>query len=53
MIFDKGVADAYLSFMEGVGVGINLSKSVISPKGTTLEFAKKTIHNQIDVSGLS
>lgn len=53
MIFDKGVADAYLAFMGRIGVGINLSKSVISPKGSTLEFAKKTIHNSNDVSGLS
>jgi hypothetical protein len=52
-IFDKKVADQYLEVMRQLGVGINLSKSVISPTGSTIEFAKKTVNNETDVSGLS
>ena len=33
----------YLSVMKTLGVEIGLAKSVISPKGKGLEFAKKTI----------
>ena len=40
----------YLSVMKTLGVEIGLAKSVISPKGKGLEFAKKTILGGIDVS---
>jgi hypothetical protein len=38
--------------MKDLGVEINLSKSVISPKGNVIEFAKKTYLNGINVSSL-
>jgi hypothetical protein len=36
--------------MTDLGVAINLSKSVISPTGEVVEFAKKTYLNGINVS---
>jgi len=42
VIFDKKVADSYLAVMQGLGVGINLAKSVISEKKEVFEFAKVT-----------
>jgi hypothetical protein len=36
--------------MTDLGVAINLSKSVISPNGEVVEFAKKTYLNGINVS---
>jgi hypothetical protein len=42
VIFDKEVADSYLSVMERLGVGINLAKSVIAEKKPVFEFAKVT-----------
>lgn len=38
--------------MEFLGVPINLSKSVIA-NNETVEFAKVTLHNGVDVSALS
>jgi hypothetical protein len=52
-IFDKGVALTYLAIMRGLGVTVNESKSVISPKGTVVEFAKRLSLNGIDVSAIS
>lgn len=43
VIFDKLVADQYLIIMSDLGVEINLSKSIISPRGLALEFAKRTV----------
>jgi hypothetical protein len=53
VIFDKNIADEYLKVMKALDVGINLSKSLISENLETLEFAKRTSFNGIDVSGLS
>jgi len=36
--------------MEGLGVDINLGKSIISPSSLGLEFAKKTLFKGQDVS---
>jgi len=52
VIFDEKVAMRYLELMEIFGVPINLSKSVIS-NNETVEFAKVTMHNGVDVSALS
>lgn len=51
MIFDEDVAIAYLDIMSKLGVGINLSKSVIA-SNETFEFAKVTGHNGKNVSAL-
>jgi len=50
IIWDKLVADKYLETMKILGLEINLSKSVLSPKGIGLEFAKRTLINGTDVS---
>lgn len=53
VITDKHVAHSYLRLMESIGVGINLSKSILSPLGKGLEFAKRTFIDGIDVSPIS
>lgn len=53
VIGHRAVAKSYLSLMDEIGVGINLSKSVLSYKGTGLEFAKRTIIDGIDCSPIS
>jgi hypothetical protein len=53
VIFDKKLSTAYHRLMtSGLGVEINLSKSLISPQGNAFEFAKKTIWFTDDVSGI-
>lgn len=52
ILFEKSVADQYLSVMKGLGVGITLSKSVVS-SNETIEFAKVTGHNGQNVSAVS
>jgi len=50
VIFDKKVAKSYHGIILKIGVECNLSKSIISPKGIGLEFAKKTFYKGINVS---
>jgi hypothetical protein len=38
--------------MKGIGLEINLMKSVVSLNGDTVEFAKKTYYQSDNVSGL-
>lgn len=52
VIADDSVAQAYLALCSEWGVGINLSKSVISNNGS-FEFAKRFYFKYQDVSGLS
>jgi len=52
VIFDKEVGDQYLSIMSQLNVEINLSKSIVSHRGTAFEFAKRTIFKGEDVSPL-
>nr|UPW42155.1 MAG: putative RNA dependent RNA polymerase [Guangdong mito-like virus 3] len=51
VIADKGVAKAYLSLMEDLGVGINLSKSLESNVGLA-EFAKRLLDANTDYSAI-
>jgi hypothetical protein len=54
VILDTDVADEYLRLMHGVlGVKINLSKSLVSERYTTLEFAKKYYRRGVDCSPVS
>lgn len=53
VIFDRDVAMQYLALMGSLDVGINLSKSLTSESLQTLEFAKRTAVEGVDVSGLS
>lgn len=50
VIWDPKVASFYQSIMKSLGVELGLAKSVISPDGLGLEFAKKTILKGVDVS---
>jgi len=52
VLFEKDVADRYLSLCKQLGVSINLSKSIISESKPVLEFAKRTSLNGKDVSAL-
>jgi hypothetical protein len=52
VIFDRDVATSYLSLMESLGVGINLSKSVVANR-CAFEFAKVTGYEGSNVSALS
>jgi len=53
-IFDEAVARKYLEVCEGIGVGINLSKSVVSKQLVpVVEYAKRTSVLGVDVSALS
>lgn len=53
VIFNEQVAKHYLEIMTGLGVEINLAKSVISNPGNVVEFAKRTSVNGKDVSAIS
>jgi hypothetical protein len=53
VIWNKPLALSYLKVMKGLGVEINLSKSILSTKGTGLEFAKRTFMGKEDVSPIS
>lgn len=50
VIFNTKVAKKYHKLMLALGVECNLSKSIMSPKGLGLEFAKKTFLLGQDVS---
>jgi hypothetical protein len=50
IIWNRPVALTYLRWMDILGVEIGLAKSVISPKGKGLEFAKRTLIDGEDVS---
>lgn len=52
VIADTKVARSYLKVMREVGVEVNLSKSLESPKGTVAEFAKRTIVRGEDCSAV-
>lgn len=53
VIGNKVVAEHYLITMRELGVQIGLHKSLLSPKGLALEFAKRTFYNKVDVSPVS
>lgn len=44
---------SYLKLLSEIGLEVGLAKSVLSPKGHGLEFAKRTIINGNDLSPLS
>jgi hypothetical protein len=50
VIWNRAVAFKYLSLMKGLGVEVGLAKSIISPHGKGIEFAKRTIVSGVDVS---
>nr|UIW13819.1 MAG: RNA-dependent RNA polymerase [Rhizoctonia solani mitovirus 47] len=50
VIGDYRVMTQYLQIMDSLGVECGLHKSLMSPSGTAMEFAKKTIFKGVDVS---
>lgn len=50
VIVGKTVALEYSRLMKALDVGIGDHKSLVSKSGTTLEFAKRTFRNGVDVS---
>jgi len=50
VLADAAVAAEYRRIMATLGVEVGLAKSLISPDGLTLEFAKRTFHRGVDVS---
>jgi hypothetical protein len=53
VIANKAVKDQYLTVLKLLGVECGLHKSILSPSGTALEFAKRTWHQFIDVSPIT
>jgi hypothetical protein len=53
VLFDPKVAEKYLTLCKGLGVEINLTKSVIAKGVPVVEFAKRTSYKGFDVSALS
>jgi hypothetical protein len=43
VIANSAVKDSYLEILKDLGMEVNLSKSLLSPSGACLEFAKRTI----------
>jgi hypothetical protein len=52
VILNERLATRYLSVCQGLGIEINLSKSITSTNGS-FEFAKRTFYKGTEVSGLS
>lgn len=50
VIGNSAVAREYVALMESLGVSIGLHKSLVSPKGTALEFAKRFYAHAKDAS---
>jgi hypothetical protein len=50
VIANTAVAEEYKRIMDILGVEIGLAKSLVSPDGLTLEFAKRTFNRGVDVS---
>lgn len=52
VLFEKSIASRYLTLCKDLGVTINESKSIVSPK-PVVEFAKRTSYYGYDVSAFS
>jgi len=53
VLFEQDIALEYLDLCKGLGIEINLTKSIISEKSPVIEFAKRTSIDNHDVSPLS
>lgn len=53
VIFDQKIKDYYMYFMDQMSVGLSLPKSLPAEQVPAFEFAKRTILNHVDVSGIS
>jgi hypothetical protein len=50
VVGDREVKDQYLKILDALGVECGLHKSVLSPQGIGLEFAKRTFYKGQDIS---
>lgn len=50
VIFDLRVKTAYLRIIAALGVECGIAKSLLSPKGLAIEFAKRTLYRGEDIS---
>lgn len=50
VIANGSVADEYVKLMSEIGVGLNLSKSLVSVTGRVVEFAKRTLYKGHNIS---
>jgi len=50
VIFDPRVKTAYLRIVAAIGVECGIAKSLLSPKGLCIEFAKRTLYKGQDIS---
>jgi len=50
LIADSAVAEQYRRILDSIGVECGIAKSVVSHKGTALEFAKRFVYRGVDVS---
>jgi len=50
VIFDRAVAKQYHKLITSLGVECNLAKSVLSPSGKGMEFAKKYFYQGVNIS---
>jgi len=53
VIFNAEIAEQYLKVCSGLGIGINLSKSLVSVNSPVFEFAKRFGVNSFDASAVS
>jgi hypothetical protein len=53
VLADKKVMEEYLRLLDEMGVKCGLHKSILSPKGIGLEFAKNTFSHGVNVSPVS
>jgi hypothetical protein len=53
VIADHDVAQQYLLILKELDVEVNLSKSILSPKGLGLEFAKRFFYRTYDESPIA
>jgi hypothetical protein len=50
VIFDQRVKTAYLRIVSALGVECGIAKSLLSPNGHAIEFAKRTLYKGVDIS---
>jgi hypothetical protein len=50
VIFDPAVKRQYLLIVDALGVECGIAKSILSSKGTAIEFAKRTLYKGVDIS---
>jgi len=52
VIFDSLIARHYYELMSKLGLQINLTKSVVDPTGSSIEFAKRRFVGRVEITGI-